>query len=359
MKVLVDAVGCGNGGISTYVVNLLRTWHLEFPDDELRLLLSNHDQQVAVRGVTVSQVSVPRPDLLWRPILETRAVRRIARTWRPDAVIAARPSTTLLGLDVPLVVVVHDLRHELRPEQFPASRRAIRTLSYRRAYAVARGYICISQRTLNDFHQLHPHLRSRPAAVVHHGADHVADWPRTDVEPYVIAFGHHSNKNVEMVLEAWRDLVTAGVVTATTPKLNVVGLAEHSRAELDGLVDAMGIRDHVVLSPYLADDDFHALMVGCAVVLFPSDFEGFGLPVVEAMQLGKPVVVGPDEAIREVAQGHATMMPAFTSAALADAIRTALTEAPEAIAAAREYATTTFTWARTVRQTRDFLLTLG
>ncbi|MDT4950273.1 MAG: hypothetical protein QOJ37_2868 [Pseudonocardiales bacterium] len=358
MKVLVDAVGCGNGGISTYVVNLLRHWHVEFPDDELRVLLGDQDMQVARPGVTVSRVSVPRPDLLWRPVVETRAVRRIARTWRPDAIIAARPSTTLLGVDVPLVVVVHDLRHELRPEQFPASRRAIRTLSYRRAYAVARGYVCISQRTLTDFHNLHPRLRSRPAVVVHHGADHVADWPRTSVEPYVIAFGHHSNKNVQMVLEAWRDLIAAGVVTASTPRLNIVGLTEQSRTELDGLVGDLGIRAHVVLSPYLADDDFHALMVGCAVVLFPSDFEGFGLPVVEGMQLGKPVVVGPDEAIREVAQGHATMMAGFTAPALADAIRAALSESPEAIAAARDYAAS-FTWARAARQTREFLLTLG
>jgi glycosyltransferase involved in cell wall biosynthesis len=155
------------------------------------------------------------------------------------------------------------------------------------------------------------------------------------VEPYVIAFGHHSNKNVEMVLEAWRDLIAAGVVTASTPRLNIVGLTEQSRTELDGLVGDLGIRAHVVLSPYLADDDFHALMVGCAVVLFPSDFEGFGLPVVEGMQLGKPVVVGPDEAIRA-----------------------ALSESPEAIAAARDYAAS-FTWARAARQTREFLLTLG
>jgi glycosyltransferase involved in cell wall biosynthesis len=85
--------------------------------------------------------------------------------------------------------------------------------------------------------------------------------------------------------------------------------------------------------------------------VFPSDFEGFGLPVVEGMLLGKPVVVGPDEAVLEVAGGHAAVMSGWTSSALADAVRAGLAMSPDQLAAARAHAAE-FTWERTTRQSR-------
>lgn len=357
MKLLVDAVGGGYGGIATYVTNLLGAWAGEFPEDEIRVLRARGDGDLGVPGVRVEALPVGRPELVSRPLRQTIDLRRIAREWAPDAVLAARPATTLLRAGVPLAVVVHDLRHELRPEQFPLARRAIRVLSYNRAYAVADGYVCISRRTLGDLHRRHPRLLTRPAAVVHHGADHALGWPRRGGEAYVLAFGYHTNKNVELVVQAWARLVRDGTVTATTPKLNVVGLADETRAELEALVARLGIGAHVVLSPYLHGADFHAVMADSAAVIFPSDFEGFGLPAVEAMQLGKPVVVGPDEAVQEVTQGHAITMSAFTVDALADAVARALAESPADLAAARDYVSA-FTWARTARQTREFLLSL-
>ena len=59
------------------------------------------------------------------------------------------------------------------------------------------------------------------------------------------------------------------------------------------------------------------------LVVFPSDFEGFGLPVVEGMLLGKPVVLGPEPATNEVAGGHAAVAADWTPAALADGVRRA------------------------------------
>lgn len=350
MKVLVDAVGCEHGGVATYVANLLRGWVAEFPEDEVAVLRATTDPRPPVAGVTVHEVAVPRPNVALRPVVQTREVRRRSRG--VDAVLAAHPVTSLLRLPVPQAVVVHDFRHELRPDQFPASRRLIRRLGYRRAYAVASGFVCISQRTLDDLHRLHPRCAAKPATVVHHGADHVDDWPRRAGEPYVLAFGHHTNKNVELVLRAWQQ---AGI---TTPRLNIVGLSEPARAQLATLVGSLGLDGRVVLSRYLADDDFHALMTGSAGVLFPSDFEGFGLPVVEAMRLGKPVVVGPDDAVREVADGYATTARELTVPALTAAIRTALDTRPAALDAAREHAAR-YTWARTARQTREFLLSLA
>jgi glycosyltransferase involved in cell wall biosynthesis len=355
VRVLVDAVGCTFGGIATYEANLFGAWVREFPADELLVVLG--DDEAHPRGVEVVPVSVRGPDVLARPLAVTRTLRREARARRPDAVLALRPATTLRRLPAPLAVVVHDLRHELRPDQFSRSRRAIRWASYNRSYALADGLLSISQRTQDDLLRLHPRLGSKPLAVVHHGADHVDGWTPGD-EHYVVAFGHHSNKNVELVLAAWQQLASNGTISAAGPKLNIFGLGAAQRAALHEQVAARGLEDKVTLSEYLAEEAYRARMAGAALVLYPSDFEGFGIPVVEAMRLGVPVVVGPDPAVQEVAAGHAFTMRDWTATALAESITAALAAPEDAVAAARAHAGG-FSWAETVRRTREFLGSLS
>lgn len=251
------------------------------------------------------------------------------------------------------MVVVHDLRHELRPEQFSRPRRALRWASYRRGYALADGVVAVSQRTLGDLHQLHPSTRSKPARVVHHGADHVRGWPKPDRDGPWVTFGHHTNKNPALVLEAWAILARAG----EPPPLTILGLGGEARQELAARRAALGLEHCVELAPFLPDHDFHALLAGARGVVVASDLEGFGLPVVEAMAMGKPVVVGPDPGTAEVSGGHALTAAEWTPEAFADAVLRAETTTGTMLAAAREHAET-FTWARSARETRTFLADL-
>jgi glycosyltransferase involved in cell wall biosynthesis len=354
MRVLVEAVGCRYGGIATYVRNLSQHWTTEYPDDEIHVLRGTDDHALAAPGVPSTVVAVPRPAVATRPLVQTRQLRRLTEQWRADVVLAARPATTMLHVPAPLAVVVHDLRHELRPEQFSAGRRAIRWISYGRAYSLADGFVTISHKTLADLHERHPRLAARPAVVVHHGADHVDDWLNAPGKRYVVAFGHHSNKNVELVLDAWRLLAASGGLPAGLPQLVVLHNSEDKRAGWDQRVQQHGIGAHVTFAPYLDDAELRTLMTNAALVLFPSDFEGFGLPVVEAMRLRKPIVVSPDPAVGEVAGGHAVTMTGWGADALAGATRAALLTSDTDLDAAQRY-TDAFTWARAVHQTREFL----
>lgn len=176
MKVVVEIISAEYGGIRTYVEHLLRTWELTRPEDEL-LVVVPESSTVPTFGHERVELRVPRPDTLFRPVVQTLRTPRIAREFGADAVLATLPSTTLLKPSIPTAIVIYDLRHELRPEQFTRGRRLLRGVSYSRGYQVTDGILSISQRSLDDLHELHPRTRRVPAAVTHLGADHVLTWP--------------------------------------------------------------------------------------------------------------------------------------------------------------------------------------
>ena len=352
MKVLVEALCAEFGGIRTYVEHLLRAWGERFPDDEVHVLVRAGSTLPVPVGVSRHEISVPRLGPLGRPLAQTRSVSQFVRSLGPDAVVATLPSTTVRRPSVPTAVVVYDLRHELRPHQFSRSTRLLRAVSYRLGYAIADGYVSISQRTLDDLHTRHPRTARRPAVVAHLGADHVDRWRSGSRTGPAITFAHHTNKNLDLILDAWSLL---GPQEA--PPLQILGLGAARRDELRPRIQEAGLEGLVTMAPFLPEKEFQTAFAQARMIVFPSDFEGFGLPIAEAMRLGIPVVIGLDPATLEVASGHAASMTSWSPNALADAVTRAAAKSETELAAAREFANR-YTWAATVAITRDLLVDL-
>ena len=188
------------------------------------------------------------------------------------------------------------------------------------------------------------------------GADQDA-WPAvthgaTDADaPYALAFGHFANKNADAVLEGWARFCR----TDDRWRLRLVGMGSEDRAAATERVAALGIADRVELMPWLDDDEFQAYFAGAGLVIFPSDFEGFGLPAIEAMRLGIPGVVSDDPALAEVTGGHAAVARSTSPADLAAAITEALAFTPGQLDAGRRF-TDGFSWRRTASVVRASLL---
>jgi glycosyltransferase involved in cell wall biosynthesis len=134
----------------------------------------------------------------------------------------------------------------------------------------------------------------------------------------------------------------------------VLGVSGELGAELEALVRREGVADRVTLSGYVSDDELREAMLGARLLVLPSTFEGFGIPIVEAMALGVPVVIGPDPGAVETAGGHASVMAEWSVSALVDALTVAMRLDGSATDAARRHADQ-FTWANAVRGTRTFL----
>ncbi|MFS3126841.1 glycosyltransferase [Nocardioides sp. Bht2] len=349
MKVLVEALAAEFGGIRTYVEQLLAAWEIAYPDDELTVLVPV-GSDLPTGSHRRRELAIPGPDIVARPLVHTLAIRRLVAETGADAVLATLPNTSLRHPGVPLTVVVHDLRHELRPEQFSRGRRLVRALAYGRAYRLADHIVSVSQRSLDDLHRLHPQMTATPSSVVHHGADHV---PQQEFRPHrgpAVAFAHHTNKNPDLVLAAWALATATGV---EVPELLLVGTGS-DRERLTARAVEHGVGDQVTMAPYLDDAAFADALADASAIVFPSSFEGFGLPVLEGMLASVPVVIGPEPATQEVAGGWAAVAEGWSAAELLDAVQRACAYDVQHLESARRHAAS-FTWQRTVEQTRATL----
>ena len=350
MHVLVDAVLARPGSVSIVVQHLVQGWTEAFPEDRITVAFGPDSERFATPAtVAVTEVTGSGP--LGKAWTRSGAIRRLARRLDVDAVLSSAPASSLLGTSQPRGLIFYDLRHELRPEQFSWKTRVARRASWAWSMRLADGIFCISDRSRDDLRRNHPRL-ARTAVTAALGSDHALSWKRPEPgdRPNALAFGHFGNKNADAVIAGWAEF------SAAHPEwvLRLVGMGRADREAAQALVDRLGITDHVTLMPWLDDDAFGACFAGASMVVFPSDFEGFGLPAAEALRLGIPAVVSDDPALAEVTGGYAVVTASTKPADLAVAMGRATELSAERIAEGQAFAEA-FTWRRTAEVVRSGL----
>lgn len=353
MRIVIDAIPVVPfGGFAVTLEGLLRGWDRIGGEDQIHLLLPDGADHEVPASIDVHRFAVGSPEVARRIAVQSRAARSVCRSVGADVLLAAIPTTAVVPVGCPKVITVHDLRHELLPEQFTRGRRLLRKLSYGIAYRQAAGVICISDRTRNDLLRSRPWLRERPVFTVRWAAEHVDEWPRDDQlveQGYALSFGHFPNKGVDRVIDAWGILRERGEARP----LAIAGLSDGDRARVSERLRATGLDDLVTPLPWLANEEFRARFASAGLIVFPSDFEGFGLPAVEAMRLGIPLVISEDEGLAEVTGGRATVAGGDDPASLADAVAAAWRTPPEELDRAR--AAVDRSWEDVARETRAAL----
>ncbi len=342
VRVVVNAVPVAGTSLGVVAENLFKGWAELETDDELHVVLRPGVGLDVPEGIAVHEVGGSRFSAM------ERTVPALCRRVRADAMLGVTPATTLGPLPCPRAVIALDLRHEVQPQQFSAKTRLLRKVSYGLGYRRADAIACISQRTRDDLVAAHPSVGRRPVTVAQLGADHVLGWARADGGgTYALAFGQWGNKNVGLVVEAW------SILDDPMP-LVVVGLPAAAQAAVEADVARRGLAGLVAVLPWLRAEDFQRRFTGASMVVFPSDYEGFGLPAVEAMRLGIPVVVTPDRALLEVTGGLATIMDGWDAEALARAVGCARRTTAAQLAAGVAHASG-FTWRSTAAAVRATL----
>ncbi len=342
MRVVIDGLPVRGDSLSIVSEHLLQGWQELDNGDELHLVVGPDPQIAIPDAVRVHPATFGRSAAVSRLYAQSVVVPRLCRALDADVMLGLLPTTTITPLPCPRVIIAYDVRYRLRPEQFSRKSLFLRRSSYGLGFRQADGIVCISERTRRDLLSFYPALSARPVRAAHLGADHVDTWRKGGAEgEYAIAFGHYANKNVDLVLEGWAALAAR---PGPTLPLRLTGVSGRERPRLMARIAELGLGDVVTVNPWLPVDEFEEQFASSSMVVFPSDFEGFGLPAVEAMRLGIPVVITPEPALLEVSGGHATVIEGTGPEGLARAVEAARHVTPEALAAATAHAAA-FTWA--------------
>jgi glycosyltransferase involved in cell wall biosynthesis len=240
---------------------------------------------------------------------------------------------------VPGVVTVHDLQHEFLPEFFSA-----RELRHRRRYAAAScaaasHVIAVSEftrRTVLDRFAVDPGR----VTVIWEAAGRDVDWTggaarvaevrRRYALPRRYAFypaNDWPHKNHVRLVDALARCRARGA-----PDLGLVLTGEWTAApaQIEPLGARFGLGDAVRTLGYVPRADLPALYAGAVCLVHPSLFEGFGIPLVEAMQVGCPIVAAEGGALREVAGDAALFFDPRDPAAIAEALVAVASDPPRA-----------------------------
>lgn len=267
---------------------------------------------------------------------------------------------------VPSVVTIHDLGYLHYPETHPLWERLYLDWSTRHSASVARRVIAVSKATAHDLTVLNG-VPDGKIRVVYSGVDKLlqpVDNPekiatlhqRLGIRgPYILHVGRvQPRKNLSRLVEAFARIRDS--VDGLTLVLAGRELRDHR--QIKARISKQGIEDRVVLPGYIADEDLAALYSGAEAYAFPSLYEGFGFPVLEAMACGTAVVCSNTSSLPElVGDAALTVAPTDTSA-LADALRRLLTDQAlraTLIERGLERAKR-FTWEASARATLDVLL---
>jgi glycosyltransferase involved in cell wall biosynthesis len=137
--------------------------------------------------------------------------------------------------------------------------------------------------------------------------------------------------------------------------LACVGDRDGESARLRYLCRSLGVAERVAFLGHVADDDLPALYQGALAFLYPSLYEGFGLPVVEAMASGVPVITSATSALREVAEGSADLVNPHDVEDIAGAIARCVTSPShrEALVARGRARSADFDWRTTAERTLE------
>jgi glycosyltransferase involved in cell wall biosynthesis len=253
-----------------------------------------------------------------------------------------------LGCPCPAVVTVHDLSFERDPSLMGPRDRLIFRAVVPRAARLAARVLAVSELTKRDLIELYG-VPEEKIVVTPNGVDpaFTPDGPRGNGTPYALFVGAlQPRKNPCAAIEALALLGDGDL------RLVLVGGDKGGRADAERAAERNGLAGRVEFRGHVAQEELAALYRGAACLVFPSRYEGFGLPVLEAMASGTPVVATAAGALPEVAGGAAILVEERNPVALAGGIERALADRERLVAAGLERARE-FSWAETARRTLE------
>ena len=306
------------GGTETYVRNLIN--ELGAIDDDNRYVIftsqDNNKMFKFPKGSNFHKVMMPcKSKGIKRILVEQLLMPQRIRKHKLDVV--HHPGGILCVFSgTPSVLTVHDLQHIHYPSNFSWAQRIYRAIflppSAKRASRITTNSLFTAKDVVNSLG-----INIRKIKVIHHSTTDnqfsengspkvIVVFKKYGLKiPYILSVANAlPHKNLDGLLNGCVLLAQRGIKF----ELVLAGAPMKFHKKLRELIDSSPIFDRVKLLGYVPDSDLPALYRGATVYVFPSIFEGFGVPLIEAMITGIPVLAANRGALPEIAGGAAMLV---------------------------------------------------
>lgn len=363
MRIAIDAhsVGAKLAGNESYAVNLIEAlaqidsvndYTLYVTTAEARQRFHNRWPNFKVRS------TLPHTPLIRIPLTLSAELRK-----NPVDVLHVQ-FTAPPFCPCPVVVSIHDLSFEHLPETFKRRSRTQLKLTVRHSARRAARILSLSEHGRRDLIDTYGINADRIDAIPLAAPEHFR--PVTDKRElqrvrhnygidgeYILAVGSiQPRKNLARLIKAYASLRGDGSADKL-PKLVLAGKCAWLYDETLRTLDQTGVKESVVLTGYVPEADLPALYSSALCFVYPSYFEGFGLPPLEAMKCGAPVIVGNRTSLPEVVGDAALQVDPFNVDEIAAAMRRLLNDGPlrEKLSRRGQERASAFSWRETARKT--------
>jgi len=358
LKVGIDGRGFASpaAGVRRYVSELVPA--LLAIDDSLELIALGGAADSVPAGVHhVPESWHPPTNLGWATVGLPRSARRAAVD-----LIHAPAYTAPLYAAVPTVLTIHDVSYERHPGWYPYRRDWVRRSFYRRSARAAAHILTDSEFSRGEIAAAYGTALDRitvaPLGAAHTFAEGdpaiATSLPEGISVPFLLHVGDlHERRNLSIVVHA---LMDARRRLAPTPLSLVLAGVDHGVGDrLSAIAAHEGAAEAVVRLGAVSEPMLRALYHGAAALVYPSRYEGFGLPLVEAMASGTPAIASRAASIPEVVGEAGVLLDPDDVQRWGDAIVEVMTD-PMLRARMRKDGlrrAAMFTWERTARITLD------
>jgi glycosyltransferase involved in cell wall biosynthesis len=312
MKIAINARFSGDGfreGYGRFTEGLIRKL-AENEADQFVMMYDRDPGASVIRGSNI-EVKVKGPaarhPLLWKLWYDI-SMPSMARSSGADLIFSPDGFCSL-STRIPQVLAIHDLAFHHFPQGISSFYRSYYTYFTPRFIRKARHIVTVSEFSKADILRHYPFAAGK-ISVVHNAADELfkpMDWKEREefkaelsngAEYFLYAGAIHPRKNVVNLLKGFSWFKKRH---KSNMKMVLAGRLAWGSDEFTGLLKTYKYRDDVIHTGYVSDERMAKLMASSYALVYPSYWEGFGLPVVEAMQAGVPVLTSSNSAMPEIA----------------------------------------------------------
>ena len=278
---------------------------------------------------------------LWAPRFWTQFRLSWEMLFHPVDVLFIPAHTVPLIHPRRTVVTIHGLEYEFCPQAYSLLDRWYMRLSIRHSVRVASTIIAVSENTKRDLINLYHVLPGKIAVIsegysISHGVTGnqklvtgkegiITNYQLPITTPYFLFIGRlEERKNVVRIIEAFGILKTKYSIPH---QLVLAGKPGYGYENIEYRISNIECRDEIMELGYVTEEEKWELFRGADVFLFPSLYEGFGIPVLEAQSVGTPVVTANTSSLQEVGGDGAVFVDPLSAESIADGVWKVLSDA--------------------------------